>query len=144
MFNNNSSQCWVWGAKFQHLGIKVLSFNLTRPSLFLKSTLEILKEIRTQKFEIVQGWMYHGNLVALILKCFIDDSPRLFWSIRQTLYDVNNEKLMTKIVIGLNRFFSSRPNAIIYNILSRNVSTNNMAFRIKTRTLSQMDLTQQI
>ena len=104
-----------WGAKFQHLGIKVLSFNLSCPSSFVKSTLEIFQEIRTKKFELIQGWMYHGNSTALILKCFVAGCPKLFWSIRQTLYDVNNEKFMTKIVISMNNFFSSRPDAIIYN-----------------------------
>jgi glycosyltransferase involved in cell wall biosynthesis len=39
----------------------------------------------------------------------------LVWNIRQSLYQIGNEKLLTRQVIRANRFFSWMPDALLYN-----------------------------
>ncbi len=65
--------------------------------------------------DVIQGWMYHGNMAAYLAARQPSVRPALSWNIRQTLYSLKSEKLMTQFVIHANRFFSSRAAAIIYN-----------------------------
>ena len=66
------------------------------------------------KYDVIQGWMYHGNLFSLIFFLFSNKSI-LIWNIRQTLYSLKNEKFFTKIIIFLNSLFSRFPKKIICN-----------------------------
>jgi glycosyltransferase involved in cell wall biosynthesis len=68
--------------------------------------------------DIVQGWMYHGNIAATVAVFLFDPMRRkvkLFWNVRQTLYDINSEKPQTRWLIVLGRWLSIFPNSIIYN-----------------------------
>jgi len=40
---------------------------------------------------------------------------KLFWNVRQTLYDINSEKIQTRWLIVLGRWLSFFPHGIIYN-----------------------------
>jgi glycosyltransferase involved in cell wall biosynthesis len=59
--------------------------------------------------------MYHGNLAASMACSMAVKSPILAWNIRQSLYGLNSEKLITRQVIRSNRMLSKRPESIIYN-----------------------------
>jgi glycosyltransferase involved in cell wall biosynthesis len=68
--------------------------------------------------DIVQGWMYHGNIAATVAVFLFDPIRRkvkLFWNVRQTLYDINSEKIQTRWLIILGRWLSFFPHSIIYN-----------------------------
>jgi len=74
-----------------------------------------IKLIRKVNPEIVQGWMYHGNLAALLAKWVLPNSVFLLWNIRHTPDDLKKEKLLTVMVIRLGAKFSSHPDGIFYN-----------------------------
>ncbi len=65
--------------------------------------------------DVIQGWMYHGNLAAWLVSQFACRQAKLFWNIRQTLYDLACERRLTRWLIGLSRWLSSTPEKIIYN-----------------------------
>ncbi len=65
--------------------------------------------------DILQGWMYHGNLAASLAARLAQGRPALAWNIRQSLYDIRNEKHLTRQVIRANRALSGRAKAVIYN-----------------------------
>jgi glycosyltransferase involved in cell wall biosynthesis len=65
--------------------------------------------------EVIQGWMYHGNLAAWLISRWTCRRAKLIWNIRQTLYDLSYEKWMTRWLIHLSRWLSSEPAKIIYN-----------------------------
>ena len=56
--------------------------------------------------QIIQGWMYHGDFIALCIS-FICPKAKLFWNIRHSTFSANSTKLTTRI---LRRFlgFASR------------------------------------
>ncbi len=99
-------------SELKKLKIKVtpLSFNKNIFLGFFKLTRISLNT----NCKIIQGWMYHGNLIALYIKMF-NLRAKLFWNIRQTLYNINFEKKKTKIIIFLNSFFSNIPKKIFCN-----------------------------
>ena len=87
-----------------------------REGASLLSALKALRKILgTFQPDIIQGWMYHGNLVASIASGLAPGSPSVYWNVRQTLYDIDHEKTGTRWIIGLCSLISGRPKAIIYN-----------------------------
>jgi glycosyltransferase involved in cell wall biosynthesis len=105
--------------KVEALGVKIETLDLKQGK---RPSWRVIKKLRQlmQAFkpDIVQGWMYHGNIAATAAVFLFDPMRRktkLFWNIRQTLYDVNNEKAQTRWLIVLGRWLSFFPQSIIYN-----------------------------
>jgi len=73
------------------------------------------KLIRKINPELIQGWMYHGNLAALLAKWVLPNRVFLLWNIRHTPDDLKKEKCTTARVIRLGARLSSHPDRIIYN-----------------------------
>jgi glycosyltransferase involved in cell wall biosynthesis len=69
--------------------------------------------VRRFKPEVVQGWMYHGNVVAYAVRPFC--RGRLFWGIRQALGALDRESPATNRLIRVGARLSSRTEGIIYN-----------------------------
>lgn len=74
-----------------------------------------IKLVRKINPELIQGWMYHGNLAALLAKWVLPNRVFLLWNIRHTPDDLKKEKRLTALVIRLGAKFSSYPDCIIYN-----------------------------
>jgi glycosyltransferase involved in cell wall biosynthesis len=67
--------------------------------------------------DLVQGWMYHGNLAATLLVRWGPRRARLCWNIRHTLPDLRWEKPMTRAVIRLGGRWSGRVQRVVHNAL---------------------------
>lgn len=118
--------------KFENLKIKTIHLNFTKKNLIQK----IFIFIKILKFnsKSVIGWMYHGNLLATIFyfyKFLMLRKMNLYWNIRQTLYNIKNEKKFTILVIKLNKFLSFIPNKIIYNSKLSIIHHKNSGFNQK-------------
>lgn len=109
------------GAPIRKLGVPVHALGM-RKGLPTPGTLVRLRdELRLLRPDVIQGWMYHGNLAASFAQKLSSNRPRLVWNIRHSLYDLGHEKPFTRHVIRANRTFSRGPEAIIYNSsLARN------------------------
>jgi len=66
---------------------------------------------------VIQGWMYHGNLAAFIAKCIIWPTPALVWNIRQTLGALEHEARLTRLVIKFSARVSRYADKIVYNAM---------------------------
>jgi glycosyltransferase involved in cell wall biosynthesis len=103
------------GAKIRALDVPVITLNMRRGRPSISGFVQLRKAIRKIDPDLIQGWMYHGNLAATIACRLAPRRPPLLWNIRQSLYDMYAEKLLTRQIIRMNRYLSSSPNAIIYN-----------------------------
>lgn len=65
--------------------------------------------------DVVQGWMYHGNLAAWLGTLLLPARPALAWNIRQSLADLTHEPPATRLVIRAGTRLSSQAQAIVYN-----------------------------
>jgi glycosyltransferase involved in cell wall biosynthesis len=104
-----------YGEKFESDGIEVCCLNLQNPLNLFFSILKAFNLARKFKPDLVQGWMYHGNIFSLLFGLFTFTKPRIFWGIRQTIYDIRKEKILTQMVIRLEAKLSFFAHAIIYN-----------------------------
>ncbi len=69
----------------------------------------------TFRSDVVQGWMYHGNLAASFARRWAAPMAKLAWGVRQSLYDLSREKPITRWVIRASARSSRKAHAIVYN-----------------------------
>lgn len=103
------------GQQIESLGISVYTLKLTGASKVVSAIMRLSKIIKKESPDIVQGWMYHGNFISVLIKFFIKANILLLWNIRYSLYDIALEKLNTRFIIKLCAVLSSIPDATIYN-----------------------------
>jgi glycosyltransferase involved in cell wall biosynthesis len=103
------------GDNIRKLGIKVVTINMNRGKPRISDFYKLIVSVRGCRPEIIQGWMYHGNIAASIASFFLLYRPRVVWNIRQSLYDIKTEKRRTAFLIKLGKLISFHPFKIIYN-----------------------------
>ncbi len=113
------------GPRIKELGIPVHALNLNTTFPNPLRTFSLRSLVREFRPHVIQGWMYHGNLMASLASTFAQ-KPAVFWNIRQSLEDVAEYGWKTAAVIRLGALWSSRPAAIIYN--SRSGAMNHQGF----------------
>ncbi len=102
------------GERISTLGIPVYSLKIHSGIPPLPAILSMRRLVGAFKPDVIQGWMYHGNLAAWIAQRWTHGAP-VVWNIRQSLYDIHCEKRLTRCVIRLGAALSSRVPAIVYN-----------------------------
>lgn len=102
--------------KFHALGIDVEYLGMAQGKIPSPNVIFRMMMI-SRKFapDMIQGWMYHGNAAAWLISRFACRRAKLFWNVRQTLYELSYERLMTRWLIHTSRWMSSTPKKIIYN-----------------------------
>jgi hypothetical protein len=95
--------------QFETYELNLKSFN------FFKS-FKVINEIK-KKYEIniVQGWMYHGNLFAFFIKKIFFPKAKIFFNVRHALYNFRYENLKNIISINIGKYLSKYVDKIIYN-----------------------------
>lgn len=104
-----------FGPKIAALGVPVhsLGMRVGRPSF--KSMTKLRRVVQAIRPDIIQGWMYHGNLAAWAACMFSPSRPALAWNIRHSLHELAREKFRSQLSIRGNGLLSKRPDVIIYN-----------------------------
>jgi glycosyltransferase involved in cell wall biosynthesis len=65
--------------------------------------------------DLVQGWMYHGNLGATVAAASAGRRVPLVWGVRQSLPSLKGENAFARAAIHLNRVLSRQPDVILFN-----------------------------
>ena len=90
---------------------------MKRGEINFQSLKNLKKILENQKPDIIQGWMYHGNIAAMIGAFMLKKKTKLSWNIRLSLEAFSQMKFNTRLAIKLGAIFSKKPDAIIYNSL---------------------------
>jgi len=101
--------------KLERAGIPVHVLGMKRGLISPAAVMRLCRLAKELSPDVIQGWMYHGNLAASFMSMFAPGRPRLFWNIRHSLYDLNHERWMTRLVIRLGAAVSSKPRRILFN-----------------------------
>ncbi len=81
--------------------------------------------------DVLQGWMYHGNVAAAL----VAGRRPILWSIRQSLPSITDERPGTRAMIRIGAVLSRRPHAIIYNSRLSAVQHEAIGFSSRARTI---------
>ncbi len=103
------------GPKIQELGIPVHAIGMRPEFPGPLSIWRFIRRVRGLQPDLLQGWMYHGNLAAQFTNAFLPNPVPVLWNVRHSIYDLKNEKKMTAWMIRLGAKFSNKPSRILYN-----------------------------
>lgn len=99
---------------FRRLGIPVSSLSMGSPAGFLPGLLMLRRIIRTVRPDVIQGWMYHANVVALAAREMSGCRAPVVWNIRRGLDDIAERKRSTQAVVRGSAWLSPRAAGIVY------------------------------
>ncbi len=103
------------GNKMKAIGVPVYTLDMKRFIPSPAAMLRLLRMIRTIQPDIIQGWMYHGNLLSLIASKLTNRRVYVMWNIRQSLYSLSYEKRLTRLIIKCGALLSRQVTRILYN-----------------------------
>lgn len=103
-----------WGPILQAQGIKVYALDMQSGFNLITKHVRLWKIIRKHQPDYVQGWMYHANVVALIIGK-LAGVQKIYWNIRCSLMDLSKYKLGTRLMFKLGAWLSRFPTGIINN-----------------------------
>jgi len=130
------------GPRIAALGVPVHCLGLRRNAPNPFRALSILPLARRIDPQLIQGWMYHGNLMASMAALALRRSarrnvpgqkPLVLWNIRQTIYDLRRERWLTAKLIREGARLSSGPAAIIYNSQTSASQHEELGYRAEKR-----------
>jgi len=104
-----------YGPLLRREGVRVYEINLTRNSFNVYAILKSLVFLKNQKSDVIIGWMYHGMLIALLLKALSFNKIPIIWNIRQSLDDMSMFRAKTRFIIYMLARFSSLAEVIVNN-----------------------------
>lgn len=64
--------------------------------------------------DVIQGWMYHGNVFASVASRLSRCKPPVAWGIRHSLDAPQEESVSTKVALKLSQWLSSWPDTVAY------------------------------
>ena len=91
------------GKQIEQLNIPVHSIGMLSGKPTIASAMGIIKLIKKIEPDLIQGWMYHGNLAAQLYQLFAIRKIPIIWSIHHSLHQISEEKPLTQ---GIIRFGS--------------------------------------
>lgn len=103
------------GLKISLLGVPVIALNMHAKKFPLAGLVKLIRIIREFSPDLIQGWMYHGNLIGSFSRFVAPGKPALVWNVRHSLSDLSQEKIATQQAIRINRWFSFGADVILYN-----------------------------
>ncbi|TQV84232.1 glycosyltransferase [Exilibacterium tricleocarpae] len=103
------------GASIRALGVPVATLGMQRGRPSISSVFKLRNIIYKFQPDLIQGWMYHGNLVSTFASKMARKQTKVVWNIRHSVYNMKDEKPSTRFIIYLNRLFSTVPDTILYN-----------------------------
>lgn len=103
------------GERIEALGVPVHTLGMSR-SIASMARLRVLSRLITEaRPDIVQGWMYHANLVASLAAAMARGPASVLWGVRASLDGHENERRSTAAVIRIGAWASRFTNGIVYN-----------------------------
>lgn len=96
-------------------GCGVYSLGMRRGLVGPLGLMRLLRVTARLNPDVIQGWMYHGNLAASVAGFVHGQHVPVVWNVRHSLCDPNVETVMTRSLLALSARMSRSAAAIIYN-----------------------------
>lgn len=103
------------GAALTDMGIEVVCLQMNSLWKVVSAPFKLAGLIRRRRFVVIQGWMYHGSLLAWLGKLLAGSRAGLSFGIRHTLVDVRREHLNTQMVIWVVSWLARWADICMFN-----------------------------
>lgn len=104
----------VFGEQIEQLGIPVHGAGMLVGKPSIATVRRIIKLIKQAQPDLIQGWMYHGNLAAQFFNFVAGKKIPVLWSIHHSLHDLSSEKRMTQAIIRFGSWSSKYVSKVAY------------------------------
>ena len=106
------------GEHFPEMGIEIRSLDMPRARLNAQAVRRLRTIVQDFQPDIVQGWMYHSNVLAHLARAFASKVAGhrvpLAIAIRSSMTLFAREKRLTKLVVRLDAWLSRRADRVFY------------------------------
>lgn len=99
---------------FQDAGVLLGTLGMQSGWPSLRGFVKLCKILKTYKPDVLQTWLYHGDLLGLMAGKVMG-FPRLYWNIRCSNMDFSQYSWKTRVVAQLNAKLSKIPEGIVFN-----------------------------
>ena len=99
----------IIGPRIKELGVPVYSLGIRPGAPNPFRVFSIRSVVRQFRPDLIQGWMYHGNLMASFASKSWPQRPPVLWGIHQSIRTVSDYGRRTGLVIRLGALFSRSP-----------------------------------
>jgi glycosyltransferase involved in cell wall biosynthesis len=101
--------------QLEEIGVPIEAVGLRTPASVPAALARLAGVARRHQPDLIQGWMYHGNAAALVIRALGRGRPPVLWNIRQSIDALGEEKRATAFLIRRGVPLSRRTVGIIYN-----------------------------
>lgn len=102
------------GPRIEALGIRVHALHMGSPPTVARGLARLARLVRAMRPDLIQGWMYHANLAALLARTLARARVPVVWNIRHTPHRLAYEKRLTAATIRLGAWCSGHAERIVY------------------------------
>lgn len=104
----------ILGDRIKALDIPVYSIGMNPGIPKPGAIWRLIRTVSYLKPDLIQGWMYHGNLAAQLASMFCSGRIPILWGIHHSINSLNSEKRMTAEIIKFSAITSKFAKKIIY------------------------------
>ena len=90
-----------FGEAIETLGIPVYTLGMKAGIPSIKTIKDLRKIVNSLEPDLIQGWMYHGNIAAQFASFVSLKKLPVIWSIHHSLHSLSEEKILTQTLIRL-------------------------------------------
>lgn len=98
-----------------------------------RNSLSVLKQLRSVirqiQPDVIQGWMYHANVMSKLACIGLKQAPPLYWGIHHSLAAFQDESRSTKLALYLSRILSPYVTGVVYCAHSAQAQHQAFGFR---------------
>ncbi len=123
------------GRPLREAGVPVDTLGCRRGMPSIAAIRQLRRILSEDPPDVLQGWMYHGNLAAQAGHTLSRLPSPVFWNIRHTPGDLRQESVRTSAALRLSRVLSFLPAAIIYNSVRSAERHEQLGFSARRRTI---------
>ncbi|MDE2420947.1 MAG: glycosyltransferase [Gammaproteobacteria bacterium] len=88
-----------------------LNWNLINTLSVVWKLKKLIDEIKP---DVIQGWMYHGNVFASVASRLSVSEPPVVWGMRHSLDAPKEESVSTKVALHVSKWLSGHPAIVVY------------------------------
>lgn len=102
-------------ARLERAGIRVRVLHAGLSPAGLKALFALRSMVREQAPDLIQGWLYYGNLGASLARRLGGARSPVLWNVRHSLDDWRNESTGLRAMVRLSARASAAATRIVYN-----------------------------
>ncbi len=105
----------IFVERIQALNIPVYSLGMQEGIPNPKAILKLRQLLKQIQPDIIQGWMYHANLIALLTNILSQRKVPVFWSIHHSVESLKAEKTTLAVTIKLTALLSQQVEQVVFS-----------------------------